>query len=124
MKLTLEAAQRLHAKLCRELGIAPATVQLRSRSRICPVWVGAYFPRRGFAVLYLEAIEGTNEDWRMVLAHETYHHFQYKSGQLTEEYWRGSVRQIDHAHTTYNRRPWERAAIRYERKIAKREGWK
>jgi hypothetical protein len=123
MKLTLKAAQCLHAKLCAELGVAPATIQLRSRSRQCPVCVGAYFAKRNCCVLYVEALEGTHWDWRTVLAHETYHHFQYKSGQLTGEYWRGGTRQNDHAHTPYNQRPWERAAIRYERKIAKREGW-
>lgn len=112
----------LHKRLCKELGITPCRVEIRQKCRDGADIMGRYHTRENLIVLYSSALSKYGVDPRIVLAHETAHHAQYKSGKFDGYRWKGrSLSRWEGLPRT--RLPWEVDAVRYETKIAKREGW-
>lgn len=104
-------------KLSRELGVKPPKVIVRSKSRRGDL-TGYYCEKRKEITLYLVGSSSSNVHLLVVLAHELYHHYQRERGWLsaTGKY-KGKA-----LLSQRSRCPCERAAYRYEKKIAARYG--
>ncbi len=118
---------RLHKRLCKELGIEPAKVVFRQNNG--RGHLATYFTGRNMIVVYADQMKDYRKthDPRTVMAHETYYHYRAKKGWMSWDMKLGSVWKGQswprHAFKSYNSPTWEAGAIRYQKKIATREGW-
>lgn len=117
---------RLHAQLCRELGIPRAQISIRKRC-YREGWKGAcglYLVKKKTIIIYADNCDDVDYDVRKVLAHETLHHFQNCHGWMGDDGrgWLGKP-QADYVHLEHSQRPWEEQAEHYEKYISLREGW-
>lgn len=112
---------RWHHKLCKELGIKPARIVFRQKARKNTWRLGCIELERNTIVLYTEECKRIGFNPLVVMAHETYHLYQKHRGWLDGYSYKGIDDEL--WPSQHSRQPWERAAIRYEKKIMKREGW-
>lgn len=112
----------LHKRLCKELGITPCKIEIREYARTCPKAYACYWPSQNLITLYTKNIAGGEIDPREAIAHETYHHYQYKKGWSDGFKWKGDLCEKWDS-VGYKKKPWEAGAFRYQRKIVEREGW-
>lgn len=111
---------RLHKRLCKELGIPPCEVRfLHGKAVRGPM--ATYLIADKQIVLFGKRIKARGYCPKRIIAHETMHHKQNMKGWLDPRtgYYRGK----DTEKLPWSQRAEERAANRYERKIALREGW-
>jgi hypothetical protein len=113
---------RLHKRLCKELGITPCRIVFRKYARFARGAYAGYWPWENQITLYSESMRKDKIDAREAVAHETYHHAQFKRGWLDGLRWRGTPYE-KWDDIKYHNKPWEAGAFRYQNKIRVREGW-
>lgn len=113
--------QDYHDKLCEQLGIRPAVVEVGGLP-----WdtMARYHCTYGLIQIHPGKIQrgaGNTKDctWRWLIAHETYHHYQREKGWLTATHYRGILKSEIAARLPYSRWPHEVAANRYANKVTK-----
>jgi len=111
--------KRLHTKLCDELGI-PSVPHLKF-SRVfyqCVEKMGeiSYYDHKitiNPTVSYRDA--------RSTVAHETYHWYQYQTGLIDGQVYKGSPKNLWKQKGPWSTWPWERAANRFADKRFRRK---
>lgn len=111
--------EKIHKELCRELGIHPARIRYDDDLDV----LGTYRNAEQTIRINMKRITEENLSLESVLAHETYHHYQYVSGILTPTHWRGKHRGLIKYQLNYSKWPWEISANRYANKQRKLKGW-
>lgn len=110
----------LHRRLCAELGIPPARLEFASTPCATrPGSSGSYDPGTGTIRLYQCPGKFLGV---VVVAHETYHHYQRERGWLTRSHYRGRPKREWRERLPYRQWPWERAAYRYHEHWRQRHG--
>lgn len=110
-----KALTNIHLALCQELGIEPATIYfVKPFSK----FFGANYYTEDHVIEIATNLSEVRT--KQLIAHETWHHYQTCRGWLDDFGYKGVDRE---EYPEYWSRPWEIGARRYERKIAKREGW-
>lgn len=84
---------------------------------------GRHLTRYGIILINLAMLKHHGKPAELTMAHETWHNYQWRMGWLTETHWRGK-KKAKFERLPWAKRPWERGAIRYEKKIGRRLGLK
>jgi len=117
---TKRQVEAYHRKLCRQLGIEPATVIMCSDEEL-EYHMGAYNSKKRLLKAarhnWMKGLSGVWYDWRWVVRHETYHHNQACKGWLTPTHYRGTVKRYWRRRGPWSKWPWERAANRFADKV-------
>jgi hypothetical protein len=109
---------KLHAQLCRELGMTPAPIVFINNFES----FGRHLTEYGIILINLALLELFGKPPELTLAHETWHNYQWRMGWISETHWRGKKITQRMLNMPHRKRPWEIGAIRYEKKIGRRLG--